>query len=120
MEQSDFGSPGSGGYAPTTFVVDGIVVGDKGYARGPERALLSALLFDGLQAYVNYVITDSARTKSRYREAYNWLTTLGSDYVFSFENVCEALGIDPEFLRYGLMNTCNSRLEEWGRSRRNF
>ena len=93
---------------------------DRGYARGPERALMSALLFDGLQSYVSYVVAGTERVRSKYREAFNWVNKRGSEYVFSFDSVCEALGIDPDFLRYGLLNACNSRLFDWGRSRRNF
>jgi hypothetical protein len=97
------------------------VGGARGYARGPERSLLSALLFDAVQGYVNYTCSDRAGVRNRYREAYEWVQRRGSDYVFAFDSVCEALGIDPNFLRCGLANvstTCGG--PEVKKTRKNF
>ncbi|MCB0333464.1 MAG: hypothetical protein KDD55_08180 [Bdellovibrionales bacterium] len=103
------------------FLVEDLTQEAEGYARGPERALLSALLFDGIQAYMNYATCDDTTpSRDQYREAYLWVHTTGCEYVFSFENVCEALGIHPEYLRLGLANATNSQTFEWRRSRRNF
>lgn len=94
---------------------------DRGYARGPERALLSALLFDGVQSYLCYAAAKTQSKKAKYKEAFNWVNHKGREYVFNFENVCEALGVDPDFLRLGLLNVGNSsRTGDWKRSRRNF
>ncbi|MEZ4753193.1 MAG: hypothetical protein R3A13_02655 [Bdellovibrionota bacterium] len=103
----------------TTFV-DELIDSEKGYAKGPERALLSALLFDGIQAYMMYLMSPDEFTQSKYKEAYHWVNTKGDEYIFSFENSCEALGINPEYLRFGLINACNSTEESWKRGRRNF
>jgi hypothetical protein len=43
-----------------------------------------------------------------------------SEEQFSFNGVCEALGVSPEFLRFGLANATTSLLQEVGKSRRNF
>lgn len=104
-----------------SFIPDELLNGDKGYARGPERALMTALLFDGVQAYLSYVMLGhSKKQNSRYKEAFNWVhSSETGDYIFSFENVCEALGMDPNFLRLGLINAVKSR-SDWKKSRRNF
>lgn len=102
------------------FVLDDILSHGEGYARGPERALLSALLFDGIQSYMSYACAQSEEHRERYVEAYNWVHRQGTDYVFSFEAVCEALGVNPEYLRLGLANASNSQTFEWKRARRNF
>ena len=103
----------------TTFAND-LVTSDGGYARGPERALMSALLFDGIQSYMSFATTGGRAQRTRHREAFNWVHKQGgNDYIFSFESVCEALGIDPNFLRYGLLNALNSA-SEWKKARRNF
>jgi hypothetical protein len=81
-----------------------------GYATGPERELLSAMLFDGIQRFLCLIEAEGVEAKLRYREAWNWITQDEDLYVFSFNNVCEALGIDPGYLRIGLMNIKNSRL----------
>lgn len=93
---------------------------DLGYARGPERVLLTAILFDGIQAYMNYILARTDLQKRRYFEAYKWVHRESEDYVFSFDNVCEGLGIDPEYMRLGLLNAANTQDLEWKRSRRNF
>ena len=113
-------SDSNSGYDVRTIIAEEVLGNEKGYARGPERALMAALLFDAVQAYLCYVMLDSAKqTKSRYKEAFNWVHNPTSEYIFSFENVCEALGIDHNFLRLGLINVVNSR-EDYKRARRNF
>jgi hypothetical protein len=91
-----------------------------GFAEGPERNLLTALLFDGIQSYMAYFFAKGASAKTKYREAYSWIHKRGDDYVFSFENVCEALGIDPEYLRLGIANACATQAYGRTRSRRRF
>jgi hypothetical protein len=89
-----------------------------GYAEGPERNLLSALLFDGIQSYVNFLLAKTETEKSRYREAYRWVQSQESDYTFSFEAVCEGLGINPEYLRLGIISATNPHLRSIAKSRR--
>lgn len=103
-----------------TSVVDELFDGHKGYANGPERALLSALLFDGVQSYIHYALATTPKGRSRYAEAFNWVMDTGVEYAFSFNNVCDALGLNPEYVRFGLANASTSLLTEAGRSRRNF
>lgn len=95
---------GTGG----TLFIEDMALGERGYAVGPERELLSALLFDGIQSYLNYAGAEDSEAKSKYREAYAWIHRRGDEYIFSFENVCEGLGIDADYLRYGLANVCAS------------
>ena len=80
-----------------------------GYAQGPERALLSALLFDAIQLFLAGRSPRSFADVSAFRETQAWIISHDREYVFSFENVCEALGIDPDYLRLGLINAFNSR-----------
>ncbi len=98
-------------------IAEHLVDNERGFARGPERALMSALLFDGIQAYIAYATATTEAARARFREAFNWVNRVGEDYVFSFDSVCEALGIDAQYLRLGLINACNSR-RKWKRSRR--
>jgi len=83
---------------------------EGGYATGPERDLLSALLFDGIQSYLNYGKSRSSEDRARYREACAWIHKESDEYVFSFINVCDALGVDANFLRLGLGNVTSSEL----------
>ena len=92
----------------------------SGFAQGPERNLLTALLFDGIQSYMAYFFAKGADSKTKYREAYAWIHKREDDYVFSFESVCEALGIDADYLRIGIANACASQAYGRSRSRRRF
>ena len=98
-------------------IAEHLIDSERGYAQGPERALMSALLFDGVQAYMNYATAACDAARNRYREAFNWVNSAGEDYVFSFESVCDALGVDAAYLRLGLLNACNSRPRKWRRGR---
>lgn len=90
-----------------------------GYAAGPERGLLSALLFDGVQSYLAHCLSPTETMKTKYIEAYQWVHRTDQEYIFSFDNVCEALGVDPDGLRLGLANFINSnQLESYRRARR--
>jgi hypothetical protein len=82
----------------------------NGYAEGPERELLAALLFDGVQSYLSYVRATTVENRSRFREAFIWVHRDTDGYVFSFESVCSALGIDPDYLRYGLANVSSTEI----------
>lgn len=107
----DFGRDG-------TCVVADLLEGGQGYASGPERGLMSALLFDGIQAYMSYACASDPATQERYREAHAWVTRREKEYVFSFDSVCESLGLDADYVRLGLINAANSRTEQWRRARR--
>ncbi len=95
-----------------------LLEGSGGFAHGSVRALMSALLFDGVQAFLSYLTATSANQKARYREAYNWVMSKGGDYIFAFDNVCEGVGVDPEYLRTGLQNPAAAQNFEWKKIRR--
>jgi hypothetical protein len=39
----------------------------------------------------------------RFAEAEAWILETDSEWIFSFINCCEVLGIDPDYLRRGLL-----------------
>lgn len=64
-----------------------------------ERRLLLAVLEDGIRTLLKYAQATHGRAHNLRREALSWVTTLDRSDVFSFENICEALGIDAGRLR---------------------
>lgn len=69
----------------------------------PELRLMAAILEDA----VSCLSKDPRRCARPHRkaseEALSWVNALGEeDWVFSFNNVCETLGFDPNYLRRGL------------------
>ena len=121
MSYGDFANSTRIGSGAETVLVDELIQSSQdGYAKGPERTLMAAVLFDGLQAYMSFVCARTRDSKNRFREAFNWVNSKDNDYVFSFLSVCEGLGIDPDFLRIGLANACTAQMVERKRARRHF
>lgn len=73
---------------------------------GGERRLMAAILSDGIEAYIAQSTSHAAIVRplnAKIRgDAEEWVETVDESYVFSFDNVCESLGIDPHYLRLGL------------------
>jgi len=64
-----------------------------------ERRLLLAVLEDGVRTFLKNARATHGRANNLRREALSWLTADDRGDVFSFEHICEALGIDAGRLR---------------------
>jgi hypothetical protein len=69
----------------------------------PEKRLMLAILEDGIHSYQDNLNASHAKRKRDFDEAAAWIVDADSDWVFSFTNVCDALGLSPEYLRQGLL-----------------
>jgi hypothetical protein len=69
----------------------------------PERALMLAVLRDAITCIEKYVERQSVRNRRDCEEALQWIRAEDSEWLFSFENICEALGVNPAYLRRGLI-----------------
>jgi hypothetical protein len=58
-----------------------------------------AVLVDAINILQGWNRMGSARKRRAFAEAGQWVTTHGRSYPFSFDSVCDALGIDPDMLR---------------------
>ncbi len=65
------------------------------------RALMLAVLRDGIACFQSYFFQPSRTNERLYREEEEWIGS-SDDGIFSFNNVCETLGLDPGRLRKGL------------------
>jgi hypothetical protein len=70
---------------------------------GPEKKLMLAILEDAISCYQSNLTAHSVRGKRFFEETKSWIVAVGSDWIFSFENVCEALGFNPQYVRQGLL-----------------
>lgn len=75
---------------------------DEGVGGG-ERRLMAAILSDGIEAYIHQSLSRIAGNARGRFDACDWIEAPDPGYVFSFDNVCECLGINPEYLRLGLL-----------------
>lgn len=69
----------------------------------PERVLMLAVLQDAVVCFQENVTAKCKRKQIMHREAEEWIINKDRSYLFSFENVCEALGYDANYLRDGLL-----------------
>ena len=68
----------------------------------PEKTLLLAILEDAIHCYRKFATAQHRAGREQFRGAEQWLMGGGDGGVFAFENVCETLGLDPEYVRRGL------------------
>ncbi len=78
-----------------------------------EQKLMLAVLEDAVTRFEGYFAARD-KTKTRlFREAEEWiLQQEKSDWLFSFDNVCETLGLNPGYIREGLLRWRHLRLSE--------
>ena len=68
----------------------------------PERALIAAILEDAAHEYRKYKGARGPEGKERFRAAQRWIMGNRDDWIFAFNNVCELLGLNPDYVRRGL------------------
>lgn len=67
-----------------------------------EQRLMLAVLADAINVVQEYGGSTSLRKRNSFNEAWNWIFTKGVTCPLSFDNVCDALGMDPSGLRLRL------------------
>jgi hypothetical protein len=68
----------------------------------PERVLMLAVLQDAVVCFQENVFATCKRKRVMHVEAEEWILNENKSDLFSFENVCEALGYDAGYMRAGL------------------
>jgi hypothetical protein len=72
-------------------------------AETPERRLVAAILRDAIDCYLRDCFTKDRHRKRSFREAEEWFFRADDFGVFSLENVCGILNIDPGYIRRSLL-----------------
>ena len=68
----------------------------------PEKRLMLAVLEDAVGTFQKYVTATGRRGQRLFAEAEEWFASDATEWPFGFQNVCQALGIEPSYLRAGL------------------
>lgn len=76
-----------------------------------EKKLMFAVLVEALQTYQKFAFSRSARGQALFHEAEAWFWKDEPDVVFSFSSICEVFGLNPPFVRKGLLQWVANR--EW-------
>ena len=75
-----------------------------------ERKLMLRLLDSAIEDFRKYLTAKSWSGKTLFSNAEEWISQKGSDYIYSFEYICETFKIDPGYLRGGLMELKEMKL----------
>lgn len=74
------------------------------FTRAPsaEQKLMMAILENAIEEFQDYALAEDPKGKALFREVEEWFLEKGSDWFYSFENICETLRFSPEYLLAGL------------------
>jgi len=70
-----------------------------------------AVLQDAVVCFQENLTARCKRKQVMHLEAEEWILNTDRSYLFSFENVCEALGYDASYMRDGLLRWKRAMLE---------
>jgi len=95
-------------------------IDDDGHAEAmiPEYRLMLAVIEDALVTFQTGLRSCNPIRRARSFEVEKWIRSRESDYVFSFESICSALGLDPACIRAGVLEMKRKVFTDGGRPRR--
>jgi hypothetical protein len=68
----------------------------------PVEKLMFAVLTDAIECFQEYYGANAHRCRRLFTEAEAWISSRDYAWPYSFENICETLNLDPNYLRIGL------------------
>ncbi len=74
----------------------------RGRAVEGERRLMLAVLEDAVDSYRKYALARDPREQACFLEAREWFVSTDRSWLFAFENICDVLEMNAEYLRTGL------------------
>ena len=72
-----------------------------------EKRLMIAIFKDAVECLDKYRDSRSSSGQSQYQSALEWVQDKNTDWLFSFTNICDLLGFDPDYLREVLLKREN-------------
>ena len=69
----------------------------------PEKKLMLAILEDAIDCFQSNVFAQTLKRKWLFYQAEKWIVQVGDGWVFSFENICKTLRLDPASVRKALL-----------------
>ena len=76
-----------------------------------EKRLMIAVLKDAVECLDKYRGSRSIAGRCQYQSAIEWVQDPDTDWLFSFTNICDLLGFDPEYLREMLLKRENKYIK---------
>jgi hypothetical protein len=69
---------------------------------GGEERLMLAVLQDAVECFQEYALAEYLWEKKLFQEAEDWILEQNTKWPFSFENICDTLQLNPDYIRRGL------------------
>jgi hypothetical protein len=101
-------------FQPDTLISDKYFAHFRTSQLDPEKKLMAAVLEDAVLCFQKHLRAKDKKGKSLFLDAEEWILTNDPDWLFSFDNVCETLGLHPDYLRQGLLRWKETKLGENG------
>ena len=76
-----------------------------------EKRLILSVLEDAVECFMKCIDASTSKGQRLYRDADEWIWLEDKHWVFSFDNVCDMLDINPEYMRRGLRDWKARKLE---------
>jgi hypothetical protein len=67
-----------------------------------EKMLMIAVLEDAVHTYLKYARSPEPRHRELFTEAEEWVENPDASWLYSFQNICDVLGLDADYVRRGL------------------
>jgi hypothetical protein len=80
--------------------------------REGEEKLMLAVLASAIEHFQKHVLSKDEKGRELFQEAEEWFLEKDSDQLFSFEYICETLGLHPDYLRQGLLSWKEAKRNE--------
>ena len=71
--------------------------------RKPEKRLMLAVLEDAVWCFQSGLLANNKRKRGLFSEAEEWIMEEDGDWLFSFDHICELLGLNPKYIRKQLV-----------------
>lgn len=77
-----------------------------------EKRLMIAILKDAVECLEKYRDARNGTGRSNYLNAVEWVEDTGTEWLYSFTNICELLGFDPSYMRETLLKRENRYIKQ--------
>lgn len=75
-----------------------------------EKRLILSVLEDGIECFMKYLNSPTNKGQKLFRDAEEWINLQDKHWIFSFDNVCDMLDINPDYMRSGLQSWKQKKL----------
>src|SRR6266704_3817133 len=82
-----------------------------------EKRLILSVLEDAIECFMKCIDASTSKSQRLFREADEWISHEDKKWVFSFDNVCDMLDINPDYMRVGLARWKEKKIEMIARRR---